>query len=148
MIKIGKLSDYALRIAVHLVATKDKLCTNDELSQTLHIPVATVRKLLKKLVDAKLVTSIRGIKGGYQLTSAPENISIAQVIVAVEGPISITECAINNSECKSSKRCNLKENWSIINNYFVDTLSGINLLDMSRKLSEQPVKFQHDLVLS
>ncbi|MEN8249132.1 MAG: SUF system Fe-S cluster assembly regulator [Bacteroidota bacterium] len=148
MIKIGKLSDYALRIAVHLVATKDKLCTNDELSQTLHIPVATVRKLLKKLVDAKLVTSIRGIKGGYQLTSAPENISIAQVIVAVEGPISITECAINNSECKSSKRCDLKENWSIINNYFVDTLAGISLLDMSRKLSKQPVKFQHDLILS
>jgi len=148
MIKIGKLSDYALRIAVHLVTTKDKLCTNGELSQTLHIPAATVRKLLKKLVDAKLVTSIRGNKGGYQLTFAPENISIAQVIVAVEGPISITECAINNSECKSSKRCDLKENWSIINNYFVNTLSAINLLDMSRKLSEQPVKFQHDLVLS
>jgi len=148
MIKIGKLSDYALRIAVHLVATKDKLCTNDELSQTLHIPVATVRKLLKKLVDAKLVTSIRGFKGGYQLSSAPEKISLAQVIVAVEGPISITECAINNAECKSSRRCDLKENWSIINNYFVDTLAGINLLDMSRKLSEQPVKFQHDLVLS
>jgi len=148
MIKIGKLSDYALQISVHLVATKDELCTNNELSQTLQIPVATVRKLLKKLVDAKLVTSIRGAKGGYQLSFAPEKISIAQVIVAVEGPISITECAIKNAECDASNNCNLKENWGIINNYFVDTLAGITLLDMSRNLSEQPIKFEYGLTLS
>jgi len=141
MIKIGKLTDYALLITNYFVTRNNKLCTNDEISHATHLPIATVRKLLKKLVDAKLVTSFRGIKGGYKLSIVPENISITQVIVAVEGPISITECAINKDNCNYSNECNLKENWSTINNLFINTLDNINLIDMSTSISEQPVKF-------
>ena len=96
MIKIGKLADYALLITDHLVATTDSLCTNVELSRATHLPIATVRKLLKKLVDAGIVTSYRGINGGYRLSTSPEDIAIAQVITAIEGPISINRMYIQS----------------------------------------------------
>lgn len=141
MIKIGKLADYALLITNYLVVKTDSLCTNDELSKMTHLPIATVRKLLRKLVDAELVTSYRGIKGGYRLSVSPQDISIAQVIIAVEGQIAITECASTNDICNFAYDCNLKENWGILNKFFVNTLSNISLADMSQTLSEQPIKF-------
>ena len=141
MIKIGKLADYALLITDYLATTKNERCTNVELSQATHVPIATVRKLLKKLVDANLVTSYRGVKGGYKLSIAPENISVAQVIIAVEGPITITDCAIDKDNCNLSNKCNLKENWGNINNFFINTLASISLADMSRAISKKPVKF-------
>jgi len=141
MIKIGKLADYALLITDHLALSSDSLCTTEELSKATHLPVATVRKLLKKLVDAKLVNSYRGSNGGYSLSSSPKEISIANVIVAVEGPIAITECAISVGTCSLSKECHLKDNWGILNKFFVHTLSNISIEDMSRAMSESPVKF-------
>ena len=141
MIKIGKLADYALLITDYLAISNDSLCTTEELSKATHLPVATVRKLLKKLVDAKLVNSYRGINGGYSLSSSPKEISIANVIVAVEGPIAITECAISGGTCSISKECHLKSNWGILNKFFVDTLTNISIADMSRTMSENPVKF-------
>ncbi len=141
MIKIGKLADYALIITNHLAVNTDSLCTNHELSKTTHLPIATVRKLLRKLVDANIVTSFRGTKGGYRLSVSAQDISIAQVIIAVEGPIAITECASTSDNCSFSDDCNLKENWGIVNKFFLNTLLNISLADMSKTLSEQPVKF-------
>ena len=60
MIKIGKLADYALLITDYIALSKDSLCTTKELSKATHLPIATVRKLLKKLVDAKIINSYRG----------------------------------------------------------------------------------------
>ena len=141
MIKIGKLADYALLITDHLALSSDALCTTEELSKATHLPVATVRKLLKKLVDAKLVNSYRGINGGYSLSSSPKDISIANVIVAVEGPIAITECAASEGTCNLSKKCHLQGNWGVLNKFFVDTLTNISIADMSQALSEIPVTF-------
>ncbi|MCW8930789.1 MAG: SUF system Fe-S cluster assembly regulator [Gammaproteobacteria bacterium] len=140
MIKIGKLADYALLITDYLASSRDSLCTTEELSKETHLPVATVRKLLKKLVDAKIVNSYRGSNGGYSLSSSPKEISVAKVIVAVEGPIAITECAISNEICSLSNECHLKGNWGILNKFFVDTLNNISIADMSRALSEHPIK--------
>ena len=145
MIKIGKLADYALLITDHLALSNDALCTTEELSKATHLPIATVRKLLKKLVDAKLINSYRGSNGGYSLSSSPKEISIANVIVAVEGPIAITECAISEGTCSLSEECHLKDNWGILNKFFVDTLTNISIADMSRAMSEHPVKLNFGL---
>jgi FeS assembly SUF system regulator len=140
MIKIGKLADYALLITDYLATANDSLCTTEKISKATHLPIATVRKLLKKLVDARLVKSYRGINGGYSLSSSPNNISIADVIIAVEGPIAITECAASGERCSLSKECHLKSNWGILNKFFIDTLTNISIADMSKALSEMPVK--------
>lgn len=145
MIKIGKLADYALLITDYLASSSDSLCTTEELSKATHLPVATVRKLLKKLVDARLVNSYRGSNGGYRLSSSPTGISIAHVIIAVEGPIAITECAISGGTCSLSKECHLKNNWGILNKFFVDTLANISIADMSRAMSKNSVNFKPDL---
>ena len=140
MIKIGKLADYALLITDYLALSGDSLCTTEELSKSTHLPIATVRKLLKKLVDARLVISYRGSNGGYRLSSLPKEISIADVIVAVEGPIAITECAISGGTCSLSKECHLKSNWGVLNKFFVDTLANISIAEMSQAMSEHPIK--------
>ena len=145
MIKIGKLADYALLITDYLALSADTLCTTEELSKATHLPVATVRKLLKKLVDARLVKSYRGSNGGYQLSSPAKEISIANVIVAVEGPIAITECAISGGTCGLSNECHLKDNWGILNKFFVDTLTNISIADMSRAISTNTIKLSPGL---
>ena len=71
--------------------------------------------------------------------------AIAQVIIAVEGPIAITECASGQDNCSLSKDCHLKDNWSVLNNFFIDTLNNISIADMSRAISEQPIQFTLEL---
>ena len=138
MIKIGKLADYALLIAQFMNNNQSnkKLYTNDEISRSTHIPVATVRKLLKKLVDAHIVKAYRGNSGGYKLSHSAQEISIAEVITAVEGPISITECALNKKSCDYFDRCDLKTNWMTINNFLVNTFSNISLAEMAETITE------------
>lgn len=142
MIKIGKLADYALLITDYLISTSDTLCTNEDVSQATHLPLSTVRKLLKKLVDARIVISYRGVNGGYRLSGSPEDISIAQVIIAVEGPIAVTQCASTREVCSYAGECNLKENWGVINKFFIDTLSSISLAAMSRTISSNILEFR------
>jgi len=137
MVRIGKLTDYALVITNHLVATANQLCTIDEIGQATHIPLATNRKLLKKLVDAGIVSSFRGSRGGYKLSKPANSISVADVINAVEGPISLTECATKKSACKISQSCSLKENWRFLNNFFLQNLQKISLYDMSQNQLKQ-----------
>jgi len=137
MIRIGKLTDYAFLITNYLVLKQNHLCTIDDICQATSIPLATNRKLLKKLVDAKVVTSYRGSKGGYTLAKTAEEISLADVIYAVEGPISLTECAKQSTECKLSNCCELQSNWAFLNNFFEINLQKVSLKAMSSKLSEQ-----------
>jgi FeS assembly SUF system regulator len=147
MLKLAKLTDYALRITDHLVMTTDSLKTNKELSQATQIPIATVRKLLKLLVDAKIIKSFRGSSGGYRLSRPAKDISIAQVIIAIEGPISITECASYQDSCDFSEGCNLKDSWGILNNFFIKTLTNISLAEMSNIISDQLIELDINKVL-
>jgi Fe-S cluster assembly protein SufB len=101
--------------------------------------VPTVSKLLKILADAKLVTAFRGTGGGYQLACELREISIADVVTAIEGKLAITECCIN-THCSVDAWCTVKENWKQVNKIILNTLADIKLSDMIRPLHIRPLK--------
>ena len=93
-------------------------------------PITFSAKILKILVKAGIVNSIRGAKGGYVLARSPEKISVAKVISAMEGPIALTECSITHHDCEQASGCDIKGNWGMINQAINNTLESITLADM------------------
>ncbi len=152
MLRIGKMSDYALLLTNHLVGKTDTLCTTEEIVVACRLPQATVRKLLKKLVDAHVVVSYRGVRGGYRLAREPKDITIAEVIVAIEGPIALTECTQIRNDCSLAVDCELRQNWNYLNQMVATLFSNISLAQMAKsgpvsrtdpdRPSEQTFSFQ------
>jgi len=104
-----------------------------DLSEKSHIPLPMVSKILKLLSKEDLLCSQRGAKGGYQLERSPHAISLADVILALEGPIALTECAVeSDTDCDIQNFCGASTNWQRINQALRETLEGISLLEMAK----------------
>jgi FeS assembly SUF system regulator len=105
-----------------------------ELAAETHVPLPTVSKLLKALTRSGLLVSHRGVKGGYGLARRPEQITVAQVISALDGPIAITDCSAETgvSRCELERLCAVRTNWQRINVAIRDALESLTLADMAR----------------
>ena len=94
MIRIAKLTDYAIVLLSHMAREPEgSVCTARGLVADSRLPLPTVGKILKTLSRAGILVSHRGAKGGYTLARSPGEISIAEIVAAVEGPIALTECS-------------------------------------------------------
>ena len=131
MLRLGRMPDYALVIATTFVRVEGLLTTNDVVKRS-GIPLATVRKLLKCMVDGGLIESFRGNQGGYRLRRPACKISIADVIQAIDGPISLTDCTDINSDghCHLEPNCPLSRKWCEINNEFVGKLQSVSIAEI------------------
>jgi len=130
MLRLSKLTDYATVLLTYMAKTNDQLHTAMELSEVTAIHLPTVSKVLKVLSKEGLVYAVRGSKGGYQLAQAPECITVARVISALEGPVAITQCSSATHHCEQALACEIKGNWGVINRAIVDVLESITLADM------------------
>lgn len=142
MLRISKMADYAIVTLHCLSADAGALLSASEIARHTHLGRHTVSKVLKMLQTAHLVTSARGAEGGYSLNQPPAQISLAQIIMALEGPIAFTECAHPTQRCTQSDTCNLKHNWKTINQFILDTLHRISLADMQTPLSLPHASFK------
>lgn len=97
------------------------------------VPEPTVRKVLKTLVRAGIVCSVRGTHGGYALARPAGDISVAEVVIAVEGPIAVTECASEATAgaCDLEGRCNVQGPWQRISAAIRDALVQLSLAEMA-----------------
>ena len=136
MLRISKLADYATLIMSHLAKEGDKLASATYLASILGLSRPVVSKVLKILCQAGLVFSTRGVIGGYRLSRAPEAISIAEVVAAIDGDFTMTECCSSRGSCILDASCGTKTNWKIINNAIYSTLAKLSLSDMIRPLAE------------
>ena len=135
MLRIGKLTDYAVQIMSQLAKAKQELMSATLLADKLHLSVPTVSKILKMLAEGSLVTSVRGAEGGYLLAKPAAEISIADVINAMEGGVAMTECCGHASECIISPRCTMQDNWKKINNAVQAMLAQLSIVDMAGPLT-------------
>jgi len=104
-----------------------------DLASETGIPQPTVSKILKVLGRAELVDSVRGAHGGYRLARTPGEISVAEIIATLEGPIGVTECGIEeHHDCSLSGQCDVRGNWQLINQAILSALEGISLAEMAR----------------
>ena len=132
MLRISKLTDYAILAMVELTANRDEVLSAQALAERCGLEAPTVSKVLKLLVRAGLVESFRGPSGGYRACSAPESVSIAAVIGAIEGPIAMTECSIHEGLCTVEASCSARENWQKVSRAVARALERVSLADMSR----------------
>ena len=134
---INQESDYALRIV--LMLSKEGLDNKLDakfLSEKTNIPLRFLLKLTRKLIQAGIVKSFRGIKGGYAITKEPKNITLKDVIEAIQGPIIITRCIYDNQACSANKigHCAVHNALSNVQNTLVDELEKVNF----EKLKNEP----------
>ena len=128
MLRLSKLTDYGIVVMTCLAEEPDAIRAANEISTCTRVAPPTVSKVLKLLSRSGLVSSCRGARGGYRLSRRPEQISIAQVIDALEGPVALTECSSESSHCVQEAHCS--GNWQRINGAIRRALEDVSLAEM------------------
>ena len=136
MFRISRLTDYGIVIMAHLAEREDDDSHNArELAKDTRLPAPVVSKILKSLTRAGLLVSQRGSKGGYSLARPPAKISVVEMIAALEGPVGITECAIQPGACAQEPSCQVRDPWQRINGAVHAALAKITLADLGKPLN-------------
>ena len=134
MIKLSKLTDYAVAILAQLSRTDGgKVASCAYLSEMTGVPEPTVAKVLKILTKTNLVGSARGIKGGYKLDRPASDIKVADIIVAMDGPIAVTACVEGGThDCAMEAKCPVRGNWDRVNRAVRAALEAVTLADLAQ----------------
>jgi FeS assembly SUF system regulator len=141
MIRINRETDYSVLILSLMATDPEHRYNAVTLAAQRGLPLPVVSKILKQLSRAGLLVSYRGAKGGYGLSRAPEAITIADIVAAMEGPISLTHCVDSGpSGCQYHRGCVASSNWNRINQAVHSALAGISLKDMITPLSGGPAR--------
>jgi FeS assembly SUF system regulator len=131
MLRLGRLTDYAIVLSASLAERNDACATARSLSEETGIPGPTVIKLLKILTAAGLAHSTQGRHGGYALARTPDEISLTEIIEAIEGQIALTECNREVGACSIQNSCLTRRHWLVINRALRETLAMIRLADLA-----------------
>lgn len=134
MLRVTKLTDYATVVLTVLAARPGEVLSATELAEAAGLEPPTVSKLLKPLAQAGLVEGLRGVRGGYRLTRPAGDVTLIEIVEAMEGPLAITECSQDDSQCGIADQCGVRSNWRLINDVLADALRGVTLAQMLRPL--------------
>ena len=136
MIRLSRLTDYAIVIVAELARTSGILQTAAGLADRTRIPEPTVAKVLKILARGGVVDSARGINGGYVINRALSDIAIGEVIEAMNGPLTLTACVDDDdSDCNIAHYCLMKGRWAPVNEAIRTAFTTIKLSDMIRTVA-------------
>lgn len=131
MLRISKLTDYASVVLSCIAEEPSRLHSAVELAGKTRLEAPTVSKLLKQLAKAGIVDSVRGAHGGYRLARDPGQVSLAEIIVAMEGPIGMTECGAEPGLCGHEHQCSVSGNWRLISQVIERALRGVTLAELA-----------------
>ncbi len=142
MLRVTKLADYGIVMLTYFASNQDKTFNAKDISTVVRLPLPVVSKVLKLLARAGLLVSHRGTKGGYGLALDPDQITVAAIIRALEGPIAVTECTdAIRGECGLETGCPVRTNWHLINRAIHRALEGITLAEMTQPLRSSVVEW-------
>jgi FeS assembly SUF system regulator len=132
MLRMTRLTDYGVVLLSHIAREPDRSTRNaPELAAAAHLPLPTVSKILKILAREGLLVPHRGAKGGFSLARPASEITVAEIIAALEGPIALTECSGHAGErCEIEPLCPVSAPWRRINRAVFEALRGITLAEM------------------
>lgn len=131
MIKLSNLADYAVELMCFIALKPDDVHSAAEISDLSKIPSPTVSKILGTMVRGELLCSHRGLNGGFSLARPAEEISIAHIIEAVDGPVHLTNCLDEESmHCERLANCGTRSQWTRINQAVKRALGSVLLSDM------------------
>ena len=136
MLRLSKKADYALLAMRHMAAHSDRPAHSArELAEAYDIPAELLAKVLQKLVRARLLASHHGIHGGYGLSRPPDLISVADVIQAIDGPLTVTACSDTDHSCDQYAKCNIRDPLWRIKDRIVSALAATKVSELAADMA-------------
>jgi FeS assembly SUF system regulator len=130
MLRVSRLTDYATVVMTCIAAHPHDVLSTGQIADETRLELPTVSKLLKALGHATLVESFRGVNGGYRLARSAADISLAEIVEALEGPIGVTECSLAEGQCDRESQCGVRGSWQQVNSVLDNALRAVSLEDM------------------
>jgi FeS assembly SUF system regulator len=132
VIRISRLADYGVVLLGHMVRRGgDGPVPARDLAEVSGVPAPTVAKILKSLTRAGILSAQRARHGGYRLARPPEQISVTEVLAALDSPVSITVCcAVDSVTCQLSATCPGRDRWHAVNQVIHRSLGNLTLSEM------------------
>ena len=135
MLRLSTKSRYAARMLAYLASTSTKKPANtNDIAEAEGISKDYVEQILTRLRTSDMVTSHRGINGGFTLARDPKDITILEVVEQTEGPISIAPCI--KQECNRSTQCATQKIWESVNKCIEKTLASYTIEDLRNMAAE------------
>lgn len=138
--QITRQADYALRAMLYL-ANEDERVSTSKIAATKKIPSSFLAKIISQLSIAGLIHTSRGAGGGVSLARKPEDISLLDVVEAIDGPISLNECTSDPSLCSFGESCPIHEVWCETQKEMVRKLKASTfdkLIEIEKQKLEKP----------
>ncbi|HEY8964760.1 MAG TPA: SUF system Fe-S cluster assembly regulator [Alphaproteobacteria bacterium] len=133
MIKLSRLSDYAVVVLETLSRDISTSLSASQIALESGLPEPTVAKVLKLMAAGGLVTSSRGVNGGYAMAKAPNEMTVFDIVSAIEGRLGLTACVEGGDEpCALQGSCAMHGRWNVVNQAVQKTFESITLADMTK----------------
>lgn len=142
MLKVSKLADYAVLMSACMAQGQKKEKSATTISAETRLSLPTVRKILKILTKAGILYGRRGVEGGYQFATPDQDVSILDVVEAVDGPISLTECCAYEDYNCAVNDCIMRPHWSLINRVIKDTLAQYKIGQMAHAVDARETLYK------
>ena len=135
MLRLSKKADYALMAMKHLAIKTDVASTSArEIAEQYDIPIELMAKVLQRLVRSGLLTSHQGTRGGYTLSKPTAAISVADIIQAIDGPLTVTACSTEDEQCEQFTKCNVRDPLWRIKDRILSALSTCSLAEITMEM--------------
>ncbi|MBO6837641.1 MAG: SUF system Fe-S cluster assembly regulator [Alphaproteobacteria bacterium] len=131
MFRISRMTDYGVVLLSYMARRPDALSTAPELAERTTLPAPTVAKILKALAKAKVITAQRGAQGGYALQRPATQVTVSEIVAALDGPVALTACVDGSTDdCKVENLCPMAGGWNRINTAVQTALDSVTLADL------------------
>jgi Rrf2 family protein len=135
MLRLSKKADYALMAMKHLATHTDAASTSARaIAGEYNIPLELLAKVLQRLARSGLLASHQGTRGGYTLSKPPASISVADIIQAIDGPLTVTACSTDDEQCEQFNRCNVRDPLWRIKDRIISALETVSLGEIASEV--------------
>ena len=140
MLRLSKKADYALMAMKHLAVKTGSAASSRpstsarEIAEQYDIPIELMAKVLQRLARSGLLTSHQGTRGGYTLSKPTAAISVADIIQAIDGPLTVTACSTEDEQCEQFTKCNVRDPLWRIKDRILNALSTCSLAEITAEV--------------
>jgi Rrf2 family protein len=148
MLRLSKKADYALIAMKHLAVRGERSSSSArEIAELYDIPIELMAKVLQRLVRGGLLASQQGTRGGYQLGRMASQISVADVIQAIDGPVTVTACSTDEGQCDQYAKCNVRDPLWRVRERILKALGECTIAELAMDPQPAPVPVARTAVL-
>jgi Rrf2 family protein len=148
MLRLSKKADYALIAMKHLAVRGERSSSSArEIAELYDIPIELMAKVLQRLVRGGLLASQQGTRGGYQLGRMASQISVADVIQAIDGPVTVTACSTDEGQCDQYAKCNVRDPLWRVRERILKALGECTIAELATDTQPAPVPVARAAVL-